>query len=209
LHIPDGILSPQVWIAGDVLAAGALAICVRRASRRLSDRQVPLMGVMGAFVFAAQMVNFPVPGGTSGHLLGGVLLAALLGPATAGVVLFCVFLVQALLFQDGGLTALGLNFINMGLVGCFGGFYSMRAFAGRSRGLRRDVAVFVACWLSVVIGAGLASCELWLSGSAPLGPILIAMGGVHALIGIGEGLITVATLRFLLAARPDLLESLP
>jgi len=209
LHIPDGILSPQVWITGDVLAAGALAACVRRASMRLSDRQVPLMGVMGAFVFAAQMVNFPVPGGTSGHLLGGVLLAVLLGPATAGVVLFCVFLVQALLFQDGGVTALGMNLINMGLVGCFGGFYLMRVLAGKSRGMRRDVAVFFACWFSVVVGAVLAALELWLSGSAPLGPMLIAMGGVHALIGIGEGLITVATLRFLLAARPDLMESLP
>ena len=94
MHLPDGILSAPVWITGDVLAAGAVAVCSRKTADRLTDRQVPLMGVLGAFVFAAQMINFPVPGGTSGHLMGGVLLATLLGPAVATVVIFCVFLVQ-------------------------------------------------------------------------------------------------------------------
>jgi cobalt/nickel transport system permease protein len=207
MHLPDGILSPQIWVPGDILAAGALALSARRASAQLDDRRVPLMGVMGAFVFAAQMINFPVPGGTSGHLMGGVLLAVLLGPATGSVVLFCVFLVQALLFQDGGITVLGPNLINMGLVGTFGGWALVKAISPVAKGARHYVAVFLACWVSVMAGAMLAAFELWLSGSAPLVPVLIAMGSVHALIGIGEGLITVATLRFLFAARPELLES--
>lgn len=206
MHLPDGILSTPVWIAGDLVAAGAIAVCAARVSGQLTERKVPLMGVMGAFVFAAQMVNFPIPGGTSGHLLGGVLLAVLLGPAAASLVMFCVLMVQALLFQDGGITMLGPNLINMGLVATLGGWAVVRAFAGGGNGLRRYIVIFVACWLTVVAGAVLAAFQIWLSGHAPLGPILLTMGGVHALIGIGEGLITVATVRFLLAARPELLE---
>jgi len=206
VHLPDGILSPPVWIAGDLLAAGAVGVCAARVKGRLTESRVPLMGVMGAFVFAAQMINFPVPGGTSGHLLGGVLLAVLLGPAAASLVMFCVLLVQALLFQDGGLTVLGPNLINMGLVATLGGWALVRLLAGRANGLRRDLAIFAACWLTVVAGALLAGFEIWLSGHAPLGPVLLTMGGVHALIGIGEGLISVATVRFLVAARPELLE---
>jgi cobalt/nickel transport system permease protein len=207
MHLPDGILSPPVWIAGDIIAAGALTVCAQRASKQLTDRRVPLMGVLGAFVFAAQMINFPVPGGTSGHLMGGVLLAVLLGPASASVVLFCVFLVQALLFQDGGITVLGPNMINMGLVGAFGGWAVFRLIAGKNKSTRMYLGIFVACWASVVVGSLLAAAQLWLSGSAPFGPIMAAMGGVHALIGIGEGLITVMTVRFLANARPELLES--
>jgi len=208
VHLPDGLLSTPVWVAGDVIAVAALAGCVRSAERQLSDRQVPLMGVMGAFVFAAQMVNFPIPGGTSGHLLGAVLLAVLLGPAVASVVMFCVLLVQALLFQDGGITALGANFINMGLLGAFTGHLLVRAGPGTGHKLRHYLLVFAAAWLAVEGGAVLCSLELWLSGRLPLGPALVAMGGVHALIGIGEGLLTVAALRLLYAARPHLRESL-
>ena len=206
MHLPDGILSPGVWIAGDVVAAGAVAVCASRVTGKLSDSKVPLMGVMGAFVFAAQMINFPVPGGTSGHLLGGVLLAVLLGPAAASLVMFCVLLVQALLFQDGGITVLGPNLINMGLVATLGGWAIVRLLSGSGNGLRRYLVIFVACWLTTVAGALLAGFQIWLSGHAPLGPILVTMGSVHALIGVGEGLITVATVRFLLAARPGLLE---
>ncbi len=206
MHLPDGSLSAPVWIAGDVLAVSAVAWASRSAARRLTDRQVPLMGVLGAFVFAAQMVNFPLPGGTSGHLVGAVLLAVLLGPAVSSVVMFCVLVVQALLFQDGGLTVLGPNFINMGLMGTLVGFLIFRALAGRSQGFRRYLAIFLACWISVEAGALSCGLQLWLSGHAPLGPVLVAMGSVHALIGVAEGLITVAAVRFLLAARPDLLE---
>jgi cobalt/nickel transport system permease protein len=206
MHLPDGSLSPPVWITGDALAAGALALSVRRAAGRLADRQVPLMGVLGAFVFAAQMINLPLPGGTSGHLIGGVLLAALLGPAVSSVVMFCVLLVQALLFQDGGLTVLGANFINMGLMGTWLGWAVYRGLAGGASGARRWLALFAAAWIAVEAGALATGLQLWLSGNAPLGPVLLAMGSVHALIGVIEGLITVAAVRFLVAARPELLE---
>ncbi len=206
MHLPDGSLSPPVWIAGDLVAAGALGWASRRAAKQLTDRQVPLMGVLGAFVFAAQMVNFPLPGGTSGHLVGGVLLAVLLGPAVSSVVIFCVLVIQALLFQDGGLTVLGPNFIAMGLMGTLIGWSVHRAIAGQATGARRYVAIFVAAWVAVEAGSLLIALGLWASGTAPLVPVLAAMGSVHALIGVAEGLITVAAVRFLVAARPELLE---
>ncbi len=205
MHLPDGSLSVPIWVAGDVLAGCALAFSARRATGQLDDHRVVLMGVMGAFVFAAQMINFPLPGGTSGHMLGAVLLGVLLGPALSTVIMFCVLLVQSLLFQDGGLTVLGPNLINMGLVGCWGGWALVRlATRGKVSAWRRDVAVFMACWLAVEAGALLTGLSLWASGNAPLGPVLMTMGGVHALVGVVEGLVTVATLRFLWAARPDL-----
>jgi len=207
VHLPDGSLSPPVWIAGDVIAVGVVGWASRAAARRLTDRQVPLMGVLGAFVFAAQMVNFPVPGGTSGHLVGGVLLAVLLGPAVSSVVMFCVLLIQALLFQDGGLTVLGPNFIAMGMMGTLLGWAIYRALAGRGSGTRRYLAIFVAAWVAVEAGAVLVALGLWASGTAPLVPVLVAMGSVHALIGVAEGLISVAAVRFLVAARPELLGS--
>lgn len=206
MHLPDGSLSVPVWATADVIALGTLAWSARGAAKKLTDRQVPLMGVLGAFVFAAQMVNFPIPGGTSGHLIGGVLLAVVLGPGISSVVMFCVFLVQALLFQDGGLTVLGANFINMGLMGTIFGWMVYRAISGKSTGHRMYLAIFLAAWSAVELGSLLTGFELWLSGTAPLVPVLIAMGSVHALIGIGEGLISLAAVRFLLAARPDLLE---
>ena len=206
MHLPDGSLSVPIWAAGDVLAGCALAISARRATRNLDDHRVVLMGVMGAFVFAAQMINFPLPGGTSGHLLGAVLLGVLLGPALSTVIMFCVFLVQSLLFQDGGLTVMGPNLINMGLIGCWGGWALVRlATRGKAPAWRRDLAIVVAAWLAVEMGALLTGLELWASGNAPLGPVLLTMGGVHALVGVVEGLVTLATLRFLWSARPDLL----
>jgi cobalt/nickel transport system permease protein len=206
MHLADGLLSPAVWITSDALAVGALAWATKTAGKRLTDRQVPFMGVLGAFVFAAQMVSFPLPGGTSGHLLGAVLLAVLLGPAISSVVMFCVLLVQALLFQDGGLTVIGPNFINMGLMGTCLGWAVYRLVGWKSEGLRRDGGIFLACWLSVVTGSLLTGFLLWLSENAPLRPVLIAMGSVHALVGVVEGVVTVAVVRFLLAARPDLLK---
>lgn len=207
MHLPDGSLSVPVWASADLVAMGALTWASRGASKKLTDRQVPLMGVLGAFVFAAQMVNFPIPGGTSGHLIGAVLLSVILGPGISSVVMFCVFLVQALLFQDGGLTVLGANFINMGLMGTLFGWLMYRGISGKSTGARMYLAIFIAAWGSVELGSLLTGVELWLSGTVPLLPVLVAMGSVHALIGIGEGLISVAAVRFLLAARPELLEA--
>ncbi|RME23655.1 MAG: cobalamin biosynthesis protein CbiM [Deltaproteobacteria bacterium] len=188
-------------MATDVGAAAALAAAVRKAEERLSGRQVPLMGVMAAFVFAAQMVNFPIPGGTSGHLLGAVLLSVMLGPPVAAVVMFCVLLVQALLFQDGGITALGANFINMALVGVLAGGAVAKVNGLLRTDWMRSAAVFLSCWLSVVAGAVLYALELWLSGKAPLGPVVVTMASVHALIGLGEGALTIAAMAVLRSAR--------
>lgn len=207
MHLPDGSLSPTVWLTGNAVAAGVLIVASKKAKNALSDRQVPLMGVLGAFVFAAQMINFPLPGGTSGHLIGAVLLTVLLGPAVSSLVMFCVLLVQALIFQDGGITVLGANFINMALCGTLLGWLLFRALnQGQTNPPRFYLAVFVACFLSVEIGALACALQLWCSDNAPLVPALIAMGSVHAVIGLAEGLITVATLRFLFAARPELIR---
>ncbi len=206
MHLPDGILSPSVWIPADVLAAGVVAVCAKKSAFELTDRSIPMMGVLGAFVFAAQMINFPIPGGTSGHLMGSMLLMVLLGPCIATVVMCCVLVIQALLFQDGGLTVLGPNLINMGIAGIFIGNVMVRRLAGSDFGLRKQSIIFFACWFSVVLGAVLASLELWLSTQVPFFPLFLTMAGIHSLIGVGEGLITLATLRFLIAARPEIME---
>jgi len=207
MHIPDGFLDTATSVASWVVSVGGVAVAVRRVNKTLNERQVPLMGVSAAFIFAAQMMNFTIAGGTSGHLLGGALAAILLGPWAGTLVITCVLAVQALLFQDGGLLALGANILNMALIGVWSGWL---VYAGLKRLLgEKSWAIFVrgfaAGWLSVVLAALLASVELGLSGASPWGVVLPAMGGVHALIGIGEGLITVAVLAFLRAVRPDLL----
>jgi cobalt/nickel transport system permease protein len=208
MHIPDGFLSAPVALLWWVLTIAALALAVRRVGG-LSERQVPLMGVMAAFIFAAQMLNFPVLGGTSGHLLGGALAALLLGPWAGMLVMACVIALQALLFQDGGLLALGANIFNMGVataaVGYGVGIPLLRAFGARRWGL--IVAGFVAAWLSVMVAAGLTALQLVLSG-LPAGVVFPAMLFVHAFIGIGEGLITVAALALVVTTRPDLVAPL-
>jgi len=206
MHIPDGFVNVGTAAVTYVGAAGAVAYSVRRTNQELHERQVPLMGVMAAFIFAAQMINFTVVGGTSGHLLGGALAAILLGPWVGTLVIASVLVVQALLFQDGGLLALGANTLNMAVVGvwCGYGLYVLlrRVVVGRSS---LWVAGFASAWASVVVAAALAAVELAISGMAPLGVVLPAMVGVHALIGIGEGLITTGVLAFLAATRRDLL----
>ena len=209
MHIPDGFLEPQVWVPMTALSGGAIAWCARRAKESMSEREVPLMGVMGAFIFAAQMINFPVAAGTSGHLAGGVLLAVLLGPYVATLVMACVLMVQCFLFQDGGLTALGANVFNMGIVAAFAGYGVFAAVKGVVGGDRGYFAgAFAAAWFAVVASAALAAVELSLSGTTPLLQSLVAMVTVHTVIGLMEGLITVAVLRFLKTVRPDLLPGL-
>ncbi|NTU84227.1 MAG: cobalamin biosynthesis protein CbiM [Chloroflexales bacterium] len=208
MHIPDGFLSVPVSMIWWALTVVCLGVAVRQVGS-LSEKQVPLMGVMAAFIFAAQMLNFPVLGGTSGHLLGGALAALLLGPWAGMLVMACVVALQALLFQDGGLLALGANIFNMGIataaVGYWVGMPLLRAFGGKSWGL---VAVgFVTAWLSVMVAASLTSLQLVLSG-VPAGVVIPAMLFVHIFIGIGEGLITVAALAFVSSTRPDLVSSL-
>ncbi len=207
MHIPDGLLSAPVWAACAVVSAAAVGISIRRAGAAREDSQVPLMGVTAAFIFAAQMVSFPVAGGTSGHLAGGLLASLLLGPWAAALVMSAVLIVQALLFQDGGITALGANILNMGLAGAFGGYGLYRLARRLLPGKRGSLAAaFLAGWLAVVASSVLASGEIALSGTAPLGVVLPAMAGIHAVIGIGEGLITAAALSFLLRVRANLVH---
>jgi cobalt/nickel transport system permease protein len=161
------------------------------------------MGVMAAFIFAAQMINFPVAGGTSGHLLGGALAAIVLGPWAGMLVMTAVIAVQALLFQDGGLIVMGANILNMGLVTTIIGYGLYRSVSGQSK-IVKLIVTGIAAWLSVMAGALLTSLQLWLSGTSQLELVIPAMLGVHAFIGFGEALITVFALGFILQTRPDL-----
>jgi cobalt/nickel transport system permease protein len=208
LHAPDGFLSVPIAIVMWVLTVAVIALAVRRTNANLDERAVPLMGVMAAFIYAAQMFNFPVAGGTSGHLLGGVLAAVLLGPWAGTLVMTCVVAVQALIFQDGGLVVMGANIFNMGVVGTLGGYYLYtwlaKLFGGEGRG--RIPAAAIASWVAVMAGATLMAVQLGLSGTIALDVTLPAMLGVHVLIGIGEALITAAAITFISATRRDLLD---
>lgn len=206
MHLPDGFLSTTTWVSAWAVSAGGLGFCLRKAGRAMQDRMVPLMGVLSAFVFAAQMINFPVMGGTSGHLLGGVLAAVLLGPWAGASVIACVLIFQCLVFQDGGLTALGANILNMALAGTVGGYFIYRSVAKLRVGRKGIVTgAAAAAWFSVVIAASLCALELALSGTSPLGLVLPAMAAVHAVIGIGEAMITGLIVAFILRTRPDLI----
>jgi len=196
MHIPDGFLSTPVWAALDVAAVPALGYFARRAQAGVEETRAPLLGVMGAFVFAAQMINFPVAPGASGHLMGGALLALTLGPHAATVVMTAILLVQALVFQDGGITALGANAINMAVAGVWLGYLPSR-LARNWGGATSRLAVFLGGWLSLFGAALLAAVELSLSRAAPAGPLLAALLGFHALAGLAEGAITLAALEAL------------
>jgi len=204
LHIPDGFLNLVVSLICWAITAITLSVAISRTNKSLGEKQVPLMGIMAAFIFAAQMINFPVAGGTSGHLLGGALAAIVLGPWAGMLVMTAVIAVQALLLQDGGLLVMGANILNMGLLTAAIGYGLYRSVLGRSRGTKLVVAG-VAAWLSVMAGALATALQLWLSGTSNLQTVVIAMLGVHTFIGIGEALITVAALAFILRTRPDLL----
>jgi len=211
MHAPDGFMSVPVAASMWALTIIVLAIAVQRTNRTLDERSIPLMGVLAAFIFAAQMFNFQVVGGTSGHLLGGVLAAVLLGPWAATLVMACVIAVQALVFQDGGLVVLGANIFNMGVIGTMGGYAVYRAIAGAfgGEGRARIPAAGIAAWLAVVMAATAVSFELAISGTTSLEVTLPIMVGLHVLIGVGEALITMAALAFIAATRPDLLELRP
>jgi len=205
LHIPDGFLSLVVSLGCWAITALILTQAVSRTNQALGEKQVPLMGVMAAFIFAAQMINFPVAGGTSGHLLGGALAAITLGPWAGMLVMTAVIAVQAILFQDGGLLVMGANILNMGLITTAIGYGLYRGVTRANRTIKLTVAG-VAAWLSVMAGALLTALQLWLSGTSQLQIVIPAMLGVHALIGVGETFITVAALAFILQTRPDLLD---
>ncbi|HEX5826800.1 MAG TPA: energy-coupling factor ABC transporter permease [Candidatus Limnocylindrales bacterium] len=211
LHAADRFLSVPVSLAFWAITIVVLGVAVRRTNRDLDEKAVPLMGVMAAFIFAAQMFNFQVAGGTSGHLLGGVLAAVLLGPWVGTLVMACVVAVQGLMFSDGGLLVMGANIFNMGIIGTLGGYAIYRSLAavlgGEDKG--RIPAAGVAAWVSVVAASVSMSLQLAISGTSPLEIVLPAMVGVHVFIGIGEALITVAALGFIAATRRDLFDLRP
>ncbi len=214
MHIPDGVIGPGVSAAAGVAAAGGFGVAVSRARRYLTDRLVPMAALVTAFVFAAQMINFPVLPGMSGHLLGGVLASVLVGPWVGVLVVSIVLIIQALLFADGGLTALGLNIINMALIGAVGG-YAVYRVAFRVAGLRLErvaVTAAISAFISVPMAAMGFVVEFALGGtieSLSIGAILIAMVTTHALIGIGEGVITFFVITAVVKARPDLVYGAP
>lgn len=208
LHIPDGFLNLVVSLLCWAISALFLSMAVSRTNRSLGERQVPLMGIMAAFIFAAQMINFPVAGGTSGHLLGGALAAIVLGPWAGMLVMTAVISVQALLLQDGGLLVMGANILNMGVLTTAVGYGLYRGTSGASRSVKLGAAG-LAAWLSVMAAALATSLQLWLSGTSDLQTVTLAMLGVHALIGIGEALITAGAVAFIASTRKDLLDLRP
>jgi len=206
MHIPDGFLDISVAATTCAVSTGSVAYASNRVSKTLGEKQVPLMGVMGAFIFAAQMLNFPIFGGTSGHLIGAALAAILLGPWAAVLIMTCVLVVQSLIFQDGGLLALGANVLNMAIIASFVGYYFYRGITKiiGEDGIGRVIGSFAGAWSSVFLASVACAVELWISGTSPFSIALPTMAGWHALIGIGEGLITTTVLGLVLATRRDL-----
>lgn len=209
MHIPDGFLSTLVSIILWFSAVVVVAYALHRVGKDLGERQVPLMGVLAATIFAGQMLNFSIAGGTSGHLLGAAIATILLGPWAAIIILTSVVSIQALIFQDGGLLALGANIFNMAVVGVTVSYFiytSLRKLVGN-----KPWAIYMsgatAAWFSIVIASLACALELALSGTSPANIAVPAMSGIHILIGVGEGLITVGALAFLYSARRDLVDS--
>jgi cobalt/nickel transport system permease protein len=210
MHAPDGFLTAGTAVATGVLAGGGVAVAIKRSGEELADRQVPLAGLTAAFIFAGQLVNFPVAAGTTGHLLGGALAAVLLGPSVGALVVTVVVVVQALVFADGGLTALGYNTVNMALVTAFGGWAVFRLARRLLPATTTGVAVAgaIAGFASVVLSAVAFSIQ-WLFGASvpvPFDRVFGAMVGVHVLIAIAEAVITGLVLASVLAARPELVR---
>jgi len=205
MHIPDGFIDGKTAATTVLLAAAGVGLALRQVRRRLLPRRVPLLGLAAAFLFAAQMINFPVAGGTSGHLLGGLLAAALLGPSAAIVVLTAVLIVQCFLFADGGVLALGANIFNMAIVGGGGGYVIYHTVCRWLPGTRGQVAaVAFAGWCSTVLAAVCCAAELAWSGTVRWGAAFTAMTSVHMVIGVGEGVISALVLVAIQRVRPDL-----
>lgn len=205
MHLPDGLLSVPVSGALIATSAGAVGAAVRRVAvgdRAEDARLAPLLGVVAAFVFVAQMFNFPIASGTTGHLLGAALTTALFGPWRAILVMAVVIAIQAFLFADGGVLALGANVFNMGVSGCLVAALVLPAGPRWLPGAwGRSAALAIAAWLSVVVAAGLTALELGVSGTVPLRLVVPAMLGVHAVIGVGEAVLSVAAYNLLVSVR--------
>jgi cobalt/nickel transport system permease protein len=207
MHIPDGFLTNRIAVSLDVLSCVNILYAAQRVKLDFTGRVIPVMGVLAAFVFAAQMLNFPILGGTSGHLIGGSLLAILLGPMAGFLTMTTVVIAQALFLQDGGLVALGANIFNIAAIPCFSG-YAVYRLLNRSAagGKRLFVAGFISGWVSLVLASVFCALQLGLSGAIPLRIGLTAMLGYNAIVGVVEGMLTGGVLGFLRKVRPDLLK---
>jgi cobalt/nickel transport system permease protein len=209
MHIPDGFLSVLVSVVMWILTILVVAIALKRVGADMDERKVPLMGVLAAAIFAGQMLNFTVLGGTSGHLMGAALATILLGPWAAILVMTTVVSVQALIFQDGGLLVLGANIFNMGIIGVVVSYFVYRSVQKVAQGQKWGIFAggFAAGWMSIEIAALAVALQLALSGTSPANLAIPAMAGIHAIIGIGEGLITAGALGLIYATRPDLIQA--
>lgn len=206
MHIPDGLIDPATAIVTSAAGVGAVSYALKKSKEGLDDRRIPVVGVTAAFVFAAQMVTIPIAGGTSAHLLGGAMAGILLGPWIGTLVVSVVYLVQAIGFADGGITALGANILGMGVVGSVGGYYVFRGLTNMLPRTRLSYlgSVVAASWLSVVVASALVAVFITFGGPLPLAafPIMI---GVHLLVGVIEAVISTSVIAAVLASRPDLL----
>jgi cobalt/nickel transport system permease protein len=203
MHIPDGFLSTPVVLTLWVITLLVVGYSLRKTNNQITEKHIPLMGVLAAFVFAAQMVNIPVAVGTSGHFLGGILVVIFLGPWAGAVIMTTIFIVQAVLFQDGGILALGANIFNMGLIGTVMGYY---LYTGLLKVLKtRSISAAVAAWATIVMASTACAVELVLSGTAPFKVVVPAMIGIHVIIGIIEAVVTVVIFSAVVKTRPDLL----
>jgi cobalt/nickel transport system permease protein len=202
MHIPDNFLSTPVWAALDAVSIPAVGFLAHRARRDLDDSRIPLLGVMGAFVFAAQMINFPVGAGTSGHLVGGALLACALGPAPAALVMTAIIAIQAFIFQDGGVLALGANVLNMAIAGVLAGYWPIRLWGA----VNKRAAIFAGAFLSVMVSASLALGELLISGVPMPRPLILVSFALFAVSALIEGAITVAVIQAIEKLNPGLLQ---
>jgi cobalt/nickel transport system permease protein len=205
MHISDGLMAPVVWIAGMVIALAFVALAFHRVNRRMEDRTIPYMAILAAGIFLAQMLNFPIIGGTTGHLVGAALAVALLGPWSAIAVIFTILVIQSLVFGDGGITALGLNTLNMAIIGSLAAWGVMRLTPKRFK----MPGIAVAAWASVFLGA--TACAIELAVSHAIDPsygidgiiALPSMMGLHSVIGVGEAIITTGVVAFLAKVAPE------
>ena len=203
MHIPDGFIPLWQCAIYYIITILALYLSLRWARNNLDEKMVPLMAVLAAGIFAIMSLNVPIPWGTSGHMVGGALVAIIFCAPEASVIIFTlVLLVQALFFGDGGITTLGANVLNMGIIGGLVGLYSFKALI---RPIGKIPAIFIASWLSIFLAAEMVAVELWLAGTFPLTTGLLLMGIYHSIIGVMEGILTVVVILALEKTRPDLL----
>lgn len=206
MHIPDGFVDLKTVITTSIASAGGLGASIYNVKKIFKARTIAIMGVLAALIFALQMINFSIPGGTSGHLLGGALSSIVAGPSAGSIILSVVLIVQALIFNDGGITALGANIFNMAIIGVLSSYliYYLIRKISKSK-VNFYIAIAIASWFSVVLASFFAALELGISGTYEMAVTLKAMVLVHMVIGVGEAIITTAIIAFVDRIRPDLI----